>query len=247
MPRYILSDVHLGVPSYPDSLVREKKLVRFLEQASADAEAIYILGDLFDFWFEYRHVVPKGYVRLLGTLARIVDNGIPIHIFAGNHDMWFKDYFPNELGIPVHYHPLTQTWYGKTYFLAHGDGLGPGDHGYKALKKVIRNPFSVWAFGFLHPFWGFKIANSFSATSRNAGRKHLKKYYGDDEFLYQYAYHAARQDPSIDYFVFGHRHLPLVRPVSDTATLIILGDWISDFSYLRISEEATELLYFDSE
>ena len=241
---YIVSDVHLGVPSHHESLEREKKLVQWLETVAPDAKAIYILGDLFDFWFEYKHVVPKGYVRLLGTLAHITDSGTPIRLFAGNHDMWYKDYFPKELGISVEYHPVTETFWDKKYFIAHGDGLGPGDHGYKLLKKVIRNPFSVWAFGFLHPFWGFMFANSFSATSRNAQKKHFKRYHGDDEFLYQFAFHTARKDPSWDYFIFGHRHLPLVRPVSEKANLIILGDWISDFSYLKITSAGPELLTF---
>lgn len=128
---YFLSDFHLGAPDQVQSLAREKKIVAFLEEVRHDAATIFIVGDMFDFWYEYRKVVPKGYVRLLGKLAEITDSGIPIHFFVGNHDMWMTDYFQKELNIPVYFKPVPFEFSGKKFLVGHGDGLGPGDHGYK--------------------------------------------------------------------------------------------------------------------
>jgi UDP-2,3-diacylglucosamine hydrolase len=146
---YFLSDFHLGVPDHASSLVREKKIVAFLERAKADAAAVFIVGDLFDFWFEYRKVVPKGFVRLLGKLAELTDSGIPVHFFVGNHDMWMSGYFEKELNIPVYHESKVFEFNGKKFLIGHGDGLGPGDHGYKTIKKVFRNPLSKFLFGLI--------------------------------------------------------------------------------------------------
>ena len=143
---YFLSDFHLGAPDYERSLVREKKVVQFLESIRQDASAIFIVGDIFDFWYEYKTVVPKGYTRLLGKLADITDSGIPIHLFVGNHDMWMSGYFEKELNIPVYHHPKTFQFNDKAFYIGHGDGLGPGDHGYKFIKKIFRNPVCHWLF-----------------------------------------------------------------------------------------------------
>jgi UDP-2,3-diacylglucosamine hydrolase len=163
---YFLSDFHLGAPTAEKSLVREKKIVQFLEEIKSTAAAIFIVGDLFDFWYEYKKVVPKGYVRILGKLAEITDSGIPIHFFVGNHDMWMKDYFQTELNIPVYFEPKEFTFDDKQFLIGHGDGLGPGDAGYKFIKKIFRNPICQWLFGVFPPSWGIGLADFLSRKSR---------------------------------------------------------------------------------
>ena len=163
---YFLSDFHLGAPDQKTSLEREKRIVGFLDNIKNDAEALFILGDLFDFWFEYQYVVPKGYVRILGKLAEISDMGIPIHFFVGNHDMWMKDYFTKELNINVYHHPKVFELHGKRFFIGHGDGLGPGDHGYKFVKRIFRNKIAQILFGLFPPAIGIGLANYFSRKSR---------------------------------------------------------------------------------
>ena len=163
---YIAADLHLGVPSQKASIEREKKFIRWLNRIQNDAQEIIILGDLFDFWFEYKQVVPKGFVRILGKLAEMTDNGMKITLFAGNHDLWLKDYFPSELNIPVIHQPQTYSFFDKKFFIAHGDGLGPGDTGFKIMKKGFKNPFLQFCFRWLHPDIGVGIANYFSRSSR---------------------------------------------------------------------------------
>ena len=163
---YFLSDFHLGAPDEKSSLVREKKLVHFFESIRHNAAQIFIVGDIFDFWYEYKEVVPRGYVRLLGKLAELTDAGIPVHFFVGNHDMWMHDYFQKELNISVYFEPKVFEFNQKKFYIGHGDGLGPGDHGYKFIKKIFRNPLCQWAFGQLHPTWGIGLANYFSRKSR---------------------------------------------------------------------------------
>src|SRR6185369_16215685 len=163
---YFLSDFHLGVPSHEDSLVREKKVVEFLERIRSDAAVIFIVGDLFDFWYEYKKVVPKGFVRILGKMAEITDSGISIHFFIGNHDMWMSGYFEKELNIPVYHEPRIFEFNGSRFYVGHGDGLGPGDHGYKFIKKVFRNKVCQWLFGILPPALGVGLANYMSRSSR---------------------------------------------------------------------------------
>src|SRR5215218_4738062 len=165
---YFLSDFHLGVPTPEKSLEREKLIVQFLDEAKKDAHTIFIVGDMFDFWFEYRKVVPKGHVRLLGKLAELSDAGVQLHFFVGNHDMWMKDYLQTELNMPVYFGPQTFTFNHCSFYIAHGDGLGPGDHGYKAMKKVFRHPLSQCLFSLLPPAIGVGMANYFSRKSRKA-------------------------------------------------------------------------------
>ena len=167
---YFLSDFHLGAPDFASSLVREKKIVSFLEHIKHDAQQIIIAGDIFDFWYEYKTVVPKHFVRLLGKLAEITDSGIPVMLFAGNHDMWMRDYFQTELNIPVYFEPKTFTWNNKKFFVGHGDGLGPGDHGYKFIKKIFRNKFCQWLFGQLHPTLGMGIRKLFQQKKQAKNR-----------------------------------------------------------------------------
>jgi UDP-2,3-diacylglucosamine hydrolase len=228
---YFLSDFHLGAPDHESSLVREKKVVAFLDSIKHSAAEIFIVGDIFDFWYEYKKVVPKGYTRLLGKLAELTDSGIPIHVFVGNHDMWMSGYFEKELNIPVYHHPRIFEWNGKTFFIGHGDGLGPGDHGYKRLKKVFRNPVCQWAFGLLHPSWGIGLANYFSRKSRVKTGAADEHFLGEDkEWLIIYCKDVL-QKQHYDYFIFGHRHYPMDFKLPGNSRYINLGDWIRNFTY----------------
>lgn len=241
---YFLSDFHLGVPNHAASIEREKRIVRFLNSIKNDAAEIFIVGDMFDFWYEYRTVVPKGYVRLLGTLAALTDSGIPIHFFVGNHDMWMRDYFQTELNIPVYFEPQIFDRQGKKMYVGHGDGLGPGDKGYKRLKKVFRNPVSQFMFGILPPAIGVSIANYFSKKSRIATGSEDSKFLGEEnEWLYQYCKKKLTTQ-FYDYFVFGHRHLPLHLPVGNKSFYINLGEWINYNSYAVLNEGILELCYY---
>ncbi len=238
---YFLSDFHLGAPNHGDSLQREKKIVTFLESIKHRAAAIFIVGDMFDFWFEYKHVTPKGYVRLLGKLAEITDSGIPVHFFVGNHDMWMHGYFEKELNIPVYFEPKTFTWNGKKFYIGHGDGLGAHDHGYKLLKKVFRNKICQKMFGFLHPYLGIGLANYFSRSSRKKTGKADEVFLGeDDEWLIIFSRQVLAKE-HYDYFIFGHRHLPIDIKLSDRSHYINLGDWIKYFTYAEFNGHDTQL------
>jgi len=241
---YFLSDFHLGAPNYEQSLVREKKIVQFLDEIKSSAAVIFIVGDLFDFWYEYRMVVPKGYVRLLGKLAEITDAGIPIHFFVGNHDMWMKDYLQKELDIPVYYEPKEFTFNNKKFLIGHGDGLGPGDQGYKMLKKIFRNPVCQWLFGILPPYMGMGLANYLSRRSRAQTGAVEEKFLGEDnEWLIIYSKEVLQKN-FYDFFVFGHRHLPIDFRLTDRSRYINLGDWIRYFSYASFDGEQLELNYY---
>jgi UDP-2,3-diacylglucosamine hydrolase len=228
---YFLSDFHLGAPNAALSLQREKKIVQFLDEIKPHAAALFIVGDLFDFWYEYKKVVPRGYVRLLGKLAEYTDAGIPVHFFVGNHDMWMNNYFQQELNIPVYFEPQEFTFNGKQFFIGHGDGLGPGDHGYKALKKVFRNPICQWLFGLLPPQIGIGTADYFSKKSRAQTGSTEEIFLGEDkEWLITYSKEILQQK-KVDYFIFGHRHLPIDYRLSSNSRYINLGDWITFFTY----------------
>jgi UDP-2,3-diacylglucosamine hydrolase len=238
---YFLSDFHLGAPDFERSLQREKKIVAFLESIRNQAAAIFIVGDMFDFWFEYKHVAPKGYVRLLGKLAEITDSGIPIHFFVGNHDMWMRGYFERELNIPVYFESKSFEWNGKKFFIGHGDGLGPGDHGYKLLKKVFRNKISQVLFGMLHPSWGIGLANFFSRESRKKTGAADEVFLGEEnEWLVIFSKEILAKQ-HYDYFIFGHRHLPLDIKLNDNSRYINLGDWIKYFTYAEFDGHETQL------
>jgi UDP-2,3-diacylglucosamine hydrolase len=241
---YFLSDFHLGAPDYTSSLEREKKIVRFLDTIVPDAAAIFIVGDLFDFWYEYRTVVPKGYVRILGKMAAITDSGIPMYFFVGNHDMWMKGYFQKELNIPVYFEPKTFEFSGKKFYIGHGDGLGPGDHGYKFIKKIFRNPFCQWLFGILPPAFGVGLANYMSRSSRAATGQTDSTFFGEEnEWLIAYCKEILQQQP-FDYFIFGHRHLPIDFALPGNSRYINLGDWIRYDSYAVFDGNQLELKYY---
>ena len=228
---YFLSDFHLGAPDRETSLPREKHIVKFLNEIKNDASHIFILGDLFDFWYEYKKVVPKGFVRILGKLAELADSGIVIKFFVGNHDMWMNGYFENELGIEVFHKPQEFEFSGKKFFIGHGDGLGPGDHGYKAMKKVFRNPVCHWMFGILPPFIGVGIANYFSHKSRSATGDSEENFLGEEkEWLLIYSREMLKLH-HFDFFVFGHRHLPIDYRLKDNSRYINLGEWMNFSTY----------------
>ncbi|RYY48322.1 MAG: UDP-2,3-diacylglucosamine diphosphatase [Chitinophagaceae bacterium] len=241
---YFLSDFHLGAPNAEQSLEREKRICRFLDSIKKDASHIFIVGDLFDFWFEYRQVVPKGYVRILGKLAEITDSGIPISFFVGNHDMWMKSYFQEELNIPVFFEPKAFTFSGKRFLIGHGDGLGPGDQGYKAMKKLFRHPLSKWLFGILPPYIGIGMANYFSRKSRAKTGLTDEVFMGEDkEWLIIYSKEMLSKE-HYDYFIFGHRHLPLDVALPNDSRYINLGEWIKYDSYAVFDGEKVSLNYF---
>jgi UDP-2,3-diacylglucosamine hydrolase len=241
---YFLSDFHLGAPTHALSLEREKRIVAFLDQALADAAVIFIVGDMFDFWYEYKSVVPRGFTRLLGKLAAITDSGIPVHFFVGNHDMWMNGYFESELNIPVYHAPKDFEFNGKRFLIGHGDGLGPGDRGYKFIKKIFRNRFCRLLFGALHPRNGIALANYFSRKSRQATGQTEEHFLGDDkEWLIVYAKEVLQQQ-HYDYFIFGHRHLPLDVTLQPGSRYINLGDWIRYDSYAVFDGENMALKYY---
>lgn len=241
---YFLSDFHLGAPDHASSLEREKIIVQFLTGIKDSAAEIFLVGDMFDFWYEYKKVVPKGYVRLLGKLAELTDAGIPMHFFVGNHDMWMRDYLQTELNIPVYFEPKEFERNGKKFLVGHGDGLGPGDHGYKRLKKMFRNPVCQWLFGILPPVVGVGIANYLSRRSRAQTGAKEEIFLGEDkEWLITYCKDTLKEK-KIDFFVFGHRHLPIDFRLSDGSRYINLGDWIRYYTYAVFDGVTMNLVSF---
>ncbi|MBC5773960.1 UDP-2,3-diacylglucosamine diphosphatase [Pontibacter sp. KCTC 32443] len=242
---YFASDFHLGVPDAATSKAREHKIVRWLDQVKHDAAAILLLGDIFDFWFEYRHTIPKGFIRLQGKLAEITDAGIPVLFFTGNHDMWMFDYFPTELNIPVLRDPISTTINGQTFYIGHGDGLGPGDHTYKIIKKVFANKACQWAFARIHPNLGIGIANMWSRKSRISNVKKDEKFLGEDEWLVQYCREVEKEQHH-DYYIFGHRHLPLDLHIGDRSRYVNLGEWVNFCSYGVYDGQNLTLEHFEA-
>jgi UDP-2,3-diacylglucosamine hydrolase len=238
---YFLSDFHLGAPNAAASLQREKAIVQFLNEVKDTTAALFIVGDMFDFWYEYKKVVPRGYVRLLGKLAEFTDSGIPVYFFVGNHDMWMRDYLQTEMAIPVYFEPKEFHFNNKTFYIGHGDGLGPGDAGYKALKKVFRNPLCQWLFGLVPPQIGIGLADYFSKKSRAKTGTTEEVFLGaEKEWLITYCKEVLLQK-KVDYFIFGHRHLPIDFRLSGESRYINLGDWITYFTYAMFDGEQVEL------
>lgn len=241
---YFASDQHFGAPNAEQSFPREQKFVRWLDQVKSDADAIFLLGDLFDFWFEYKTVVPKGFVRVLGKLAEIRDSGIPIYFFVGNHDLWMADYFEKELNIPTYRDNKEFTFGTKTFLIGHGDGKGPGDKGYKRMKKVFNAPFSKWLYRWLHPDVGMKLAQYLSVKNKLISGNEDVVYLGEEkEWLVLYA-KKKLETKHYDYFIFGHRHLPMIVEVGENAKYVNLGDWIGYFTYGVFDGENFELKEF---
>jgi UDP-2,3-diacylglucosamine hydrolase len=228
---YFSSDNHLGAPTKEESFPREKKFVKWLDEVKEDAVAIFLLGDLFDFWFEYKTVVPKGFVRTLGKLAEIRDSGIPIYFFVGNHDLWMNDYFEKELNIPTYHDSKEFIFNNKTFLIGHGDGKGPNDKGYKRMKKVFTNPFLKCIYRWLHPDIGMRIAHHLSVKNKLISGDEDDIFLGDNkEWLAAYAKRKL-ENKHYDYFVFGHRHLPMEIKVGENSTYFNLGDWINHYTF----------------
>jgi UDP-2,3-diacylglucosamine hydrolase len=218
--------------------------VRWLDQIKSNAAALFIVGDLFDFWFEYRQVVPRGFVRVLGKLAELRDNGLPIYFLTGNHDQWMNDYFEEELNIPVYHGQIRVSIAGKKFLIAHGDGLGPGDHGYKFLKTIFKGKFSRWLFARLHPNAGVWFGRRWSKNNRLISGEQVEEFLGEKgEWLIQYARSILKSE-QIDYFIFGHRHIVIDYKLSDTTRYINLGDWVRYYSYAMFDGKTLQIKYF---
>lgn len=243
---YFASDFHLGVPNYASSLERERLVISWLDEVKVDADEIFLVGDLFDFWFEYKHAIPKGFIRFQGKIAEIVDSGITVHFFIGNHDMWMFDYFEKELGVQLHRAPIIREVNGYRLYIGHGDGLGPGDYGYKFIKQLFSNKFFQWCFARLHPNFGIGIANFFSRKSRAKTGDSDAVFHGkENEWLASYCEEILKKQP-IDYFIFGHRHLPLDLEVGTTSRYINLGDWLRYNTYAVLDGDGLSLKQYPS-
>lgn len=242
---YFVSDLHLGLPDAVTSGEREKLFCRWLDDIRNDAAHVFILGDLFDFWYEYKYVVPKGFVRTLGKLAELRDGGLPVYFFTGNHDQWMLDYFETELTIPVYRKPLELTINDLPFIIGHGDGLGPGDYSYKLLKRIFNNQIARWFFSRLHPNFALWLGNKWSKNNRLLNGKHEEQFQGEErEWLIQYC-RRKLNDKQIDYFIFGHRHLALDYKLNDKSRYINLGDWLSYNSYAVFDGSDIQLLYYN--
>lgn len=240
---YFASDFHLGIPDRATSVARERRICNWLDEIKHDAAQLYLVGDLFDAWFEYKRVVPKGYTRFLGKLAELTDNGLHIEAFTGNHDLWMRGYFNEELSIPVHHNAIERTFNGRKFIIAHGDGLGPGDHGYKLLKGLLRNKFSQWLYRRIHPDTGVGMAEWFSRLGPKHGVEEEPFLGPEKEWLVQYALEKLKHE-HIDYFIFGHRHIALEYQLPKDSLYINLGDWIRYNSYAVFDGKDLKLEYY---
>jgi UDP-2,3-diacylglucosamine hydrolase len=227
---YFISDVHLGAPALMNNKERELLFVSWLDMAARDAAEIFLMGDVFDFWFEYRKVIPRGFTRVLGKIAEITDSGIPVHFFTGNHDVWIFDYLPAEIGVTVHREAFVTELSGKRFFLAHGDGLDKDDKGYILLKKIFTNRILQKLYALIHPDMAIGIARYWSKHSRLAKKINGPEFRGKEEGLYRFA-RSVFEHEKADFFVFGHRHRVADLPIGDGSRFILLGEWIKTFSY----------------
>ena len=240
---YFSSDNHLGAPNYSDSLIREKLFISWLDKIKKDAQVIFLLGDLFDFWFEYYKSVPKGFTRVLGKLSELSDSGIKIYFFVGNHDYWTRDYFQKEIGMEVLKKPTEFKINNKLFFIGHGDGLGPGDFKYKFLKRIFRNPLFIFLFRINYPWFGIPLGNFFSRKNKILSGNNIKFISKENEILY----HFCKKKLNVkhyDFFVFGHRHLPLKIELGNNSYYFNTGDWINHYSFLHFKDDSLELKYF---
>jgi UDP-2,3-diacylglucosamine hydrolase len=240
------SDFHLGVPAGAQSNEREKRVIDWLTSIENTAQEIYLVGDIFDFWFEYKHAIPKGFVRFQGKIAALVDKGIKIYFFTGNHDMWMFDYFEKELGVTIIRQPIERSWNNHSFYIGHGDGLGPGDKTYKLLKRIFAARWSQWCFARIHPNFGIGLANYFSRKSRAATGDSDSKFLGNEkEWLYVYCKEKLEKK-QYDYFIFGHRHLPLDIALTENSRYINLGEWINYNTFAVFDGETLRLETFRS-
>lgn len=242
---YFASDFHLGVPDHVSSREREKRIVRWLDKASKDAHTIFLVGDLFDFWFEHKYTIPKGFIRFQGKLAELVDNGIELIFFTGNHDMWMFDYFKQELGVKIYKKPQHYLINNKKFFVHHGDGLGSPEVMYRFLKFFFNGKVSQWMFSRLHPNLGFWIANKWSKSSRASNITTDDTFLGKDEWLLQFCIEHEKKE-HFDYYVFGHRHMPINEKAGPDSTYINLGEWIKYNTYAVFDGMELNLLTYSS-
>jgi UDP-2,3-diacylglucosamine hydrolase len=242
-PIYFGSDFHLGTPNQAASLEREKRIVAWLDEVLEKGSELFLLGDVFDFWFEYKKAIPRGYVRLLGKLAEIADKGIPVHFFTGNHDMWTFGYLEQEIGLTLYRKPITIERQGKTLHIGHGDGLGPGDRSYKFLKNFFDSKLCQWMFARLHPNFSFGMAEWFSKGSRTSSQEEDKKFLGEKEWLAIYCKDFL-ETQAVDYFIFGHRHLPIEMELTKNSKYINIGEWLNYNSYGIMENGKLQLKYF---
>jgi UDP-2,3-diacylglucosamine hydrolase len=230
---YFISDAHLGSLAIEHSRTQERRLVRFLDSIKLKASAIYLMGDMFDFWCEYKYVVPKGFTRFLGKLSELSDLGVEVHFFIGNHDMWAYGYLEQECGVILHTRPLTTEIYGHVFYLAHGDGLGDPDTNFKILRKIFHNRTCQVLFNSIHPRWGMWMGLTWAKHSRlkrSDGKE--PPYMGEDkEYLVRYTKEYMKTHDNIDYFIYGHRHIELDLMLSRKTRMMIIGDWIWQFTY----------------
>ena len=247
---YFASDAHLGARFHEDPIAIERKLVRWLDSIKADAKAVWFLGDMFDYWYEYKYVVPKGFTRFLGKLAELSDNGVEIHIFIGNHDVWMFDYLPAEIGATIHREPLTIDLDGKRFFLAHGDEVDNRSRSFQLIRWIFRNRVCKILYSAIHPRWTFGFALGWSLSSRKKGLKKMEEtvYKGESsEYLVQFAKSYLETHPDINFFIFGHRHIMLDLMLSRTSRILIAGDWMQYFSYIVWDGENLFLDQFEAE
>ena len=244
---YFASDFHLGSPNHAESRIREDRIVRWLTSIEDTCSELFLMGDIFDFWFEYRKVVPKGYIRLQGKLANMSDAGVKIYFFKGNHDMWVEDYFTKEMGIQIVSDELVINRGGKSFYLHHGDGLGPGDANYRILRKVFRNPVCRWLFSILPPVIGLGIATGWSKESRIVNTRVEEVFLGEDkEWLAVYSREVLEKQ-HYDYFIYGHRHLPMIIELGNNSQYYNIGEWFGFNSYAVFDGEELRLEYFEKE
>lgn len=244
MKTYFISDLHLGAPYFPDSREAECRVVKFLNSIKRDADEIFLLGDILDYWYEYKYVVPKGFVRFFGKLAELADIGVKITWLIGNHDIWLFDYLPSEIGITVVDGPIVTNIKGHRFLLSHGDGLGKTPVKFKFLRTLFRNKFCQWLYAGIHPRWTIPFAQGWSRHSRSEGMKKPQEADGEMvENLKRYAQGVADANPRIEYFVFGHLHIPVDDTLEGGARFMVLGDWISHFTFATFDKNSGLILH----
>lgn len=238
---YFVSDVHLGAPALSNNLEREKLFVNWLDAVKTDAGEIYLLGDIFDFWYEYKKVAPRGFVRTLGKIAEITDSGVPVHFFTGNHDLWVYDYLPSETGVIVHREPFITNIGNKSFFLAHGDGLDPTEKGYLMMKRLFTSKTAQFLFSRLHPNFAFWVSHAWSKSSRlSKGIEAEKSKGAENESVVAFSKKYLKKE-HIDFFIYGHRHILMDEHLNENSKVVVLGEWINYFSYAVFDNEKLEL------
>ncbi len=237
MNTYFISDLHLGAPYFADSRESELRVVKFLDSIKNDAESIYLLGDVLDYWYEYRHVVPRGFVRFFGKLAELSDSGIKITWMIGNHDIWIFDYIPNELGVRVIDGALVEEIYGQKIYMAHGDGVGHQPWSFRLIRSIFRNNICQFFYSGIHPRWTIPFAYSWSRHSRNTGCKPEQDRHPLLDNLASFSKEYLENNPDIRHFIYGHLHILTQKRLSSECDLTILGDWITHFSYAILTPD----------